>query len=151
MKRERTSYAFLLEMIWVCAFFLICASIFVMAFAKAEQLSRQADVLNQAVQATSNVMEEVLAVYPDDQEQLEMIPSVYATEEFSIELDHSFENGLAFFTITTVFDAGNYSGILNRMLDKDLETEEGLLAMKLNLKSYTMTNLRVNLDLRCKE
>ena len=61
MKRERTSYAFLLEMIWVCAFFLICASIFVMAFAKAEQLSRQADVLNQAVQATSNVMEEVLA------------------------------------------------------------------------------------------
>ena len=102
MKRERTSYAFLLEMIWVCAFFLICASIFVMAFAKAEQLSRQADVLNQAVQATSNVMEEVLAVYPDDPEQLEMIPSVYATEEFSIELDHSFEDGLAFFTITAV-------------------------------------------------
>ena len=102
MKRERTSYAFLLEMIWVCAFFLICASIFVMAFAKAEQLSRQADVLNQAVQATSNVMEEVLAVYPDDPEQLEMIPSVYATEEFSIDLDHSFEVGLAFFTITAV-------------------------------------------------
>ncbi|MBQ3292312.1 MAG: TetR/AcrR family transcriptional regulator [Mogibacterium sp.] len=58
---------------------------------------------------------------------------------------------LAFFTITTVFDAGNYTAILNRMLDKNLETEEGLLAMKLNLKSYTMTNLRVNLDLRCKE
>ena len=102
MKRERTSYAFLLEMIWVCAFFLICASIFVMAFAKAEQLSRQADVLNQAVQATSNVMEEVLAVYPYDPEQLEMIPSAYATEDFSIELDHSFEDGLAFFTINAI-------------------------------------------------
>lgn len=102
MKRERTSYAFLLEMIWVCAFFLICASIFVMAFAKAEQLSRQADVLNQAVQATSNVMEEVLAGFPNDPEQLEMIPSAYATEDFSIELDHSFEDGLAFFTITAV-------------------------------------------------
>ena len=102
MKRERTSYAFLLELTWVCAYFLICASIFVMAFAKAEQLSRQADVLNQAVQATSNVMEEVLAVYPSDPEQLEMIPSAYATEEFSIELDHSFEDGLAFFTITAV-------------------------------------------------
>ena len=102
MKRERTSYAFLLEMIWVCAFFLICASIFVMAFAKAEQLSRQADVLNQAVQATSNVMEEVLAGFPDDREQLEMIPSAYATEDFSIELDHSFEDGLVFFTITAV-------------------------------------------------
>ena len=102
MKRERTSYAFLLEMIWVCAFFLICASIFVMAFAKAEQLSRQADVLNQAVQATSNVMEEVLAGFPGDPEQLEMIPSAYATEDFSIELDHSFEDGLAFFTINAI-------------------------------------------------
>ena len=102
MKRERTSYAFLLEMIWVCAFFLICASIFVMAFAKAEQLSRQADVLNQAVQATSNVMEEVLAIFPEDSEQLEMISSAHETEDFSIELDHSLDNGLAMFTITAV-------------------------------------------------
>ncbi len=102
MKRERTSYAFLLEMIWVCAFFLICASIFVMAFAKAEQVSRQADVLNQAVQATSNVMEEVLAVFPEDQEQLEIISSAYSTDDFSIELNHSLEDGLVFFTITAV-------------------------------------------------
>ncbi len=102
MKRERTSYAFLLEMIWVCAFFLICASIFVMAFAKAEQVSRQADVLNQAVQATSNVMEEVLAVFPEEQEQLVMIPSAYSTEDFSIELNHSSEDGLALFKITAI-------------------------------------------------
>ena len=102
MKRERTSYAFLLEMIWVCAFFLICASIFVMAFAKAEQISRQADVLNQAVQATSNVMEEVLAEFPDEEESFESIVSAYDTEDFSIELECSSENGLALFTVTAM-------------------------------------------------
>ena len=102
MKRKRTSYAFLLEMIWVCAFFLICASIFVMAFAKAERLSRQADVLNQAVQATSNVMEEVLAEFPSEGEQLNAIPNAYATEDFTIELQCSSEDGLAFFTVTAL-------------------------------------------------
>lgn len=102
MKRERTSYAFLLEMIWVCAFFLICASIFVMAFAKAEQLSRQANVLNQAVQATSNVMEEVLAIFPEEREQLEMISAAHSTDDFSIDLTHSSEDGLVLFTITAV-------------------------------------------------
>ena len=102
MKRERTSYAFLLEMIWVCAFFLICASIFVMAFAKAERLSRQADVLNQAVQATSNVMEEVLADFPSEEENLKAIPNAYVTEDFIIELQCSSEDGLAFFTVTAM-------------------------------------------------
>ena len=102
MKRERTSYAFLLEMIWVCAFFLICASIFVMAFAKAEQISRQADVLNQAVQAASNVMEEMLAGFPNEEEQFEFVSSAYDTEDFSIELDYSSDNGLAFFTVTAI-------------------------------------------------
>ena len=102
MKRKRTSYAFLLEMIWVCAFFLICSSIFVMAFAKAERISRQADVLNQAVQATSNVMEEILAEFPSETDQLNMIPTAYATDDFSIALDYSSENGLAFFTVTAL-------------------------------------------------
>ena len=102
MKRKRTSYAFLLEMIWVCAFFLICASIFVMAFAKAEQISRQADVLNQAVQATSNVMEEALAGFPDEEEWFESISSAYDTEDFSVELECSSENGLAYFTVTAM-------------------------------------------------
>lgn len=102
MKRERTSYAFLLEMIWVCAFFLICASIFVMAFAKAEQISRQADILNQAVQATSNVMEEALAGFPDEEEWFESISSAYDTEDFSVELECSSENGLAYFTVTAM-------------------------------------------------
>ena len=122
MKRERTSYAFLLEMIWVCAFFLICASIFVMAFAKAEQVSRQADILNQAVQATSNVMEEALAVFPEDQEQLEMIPSAYATDDFSIELNHSSEDGLAFFTITAI---NNADGTILYSLQGAKALEEG--------------------------
>ncbi len=62
-RRERTSYAFLMEMMWVCAFFLICACIFVMAFAKAEQMSRTADTRNQAVQAASNALEELYAAY----------------------------------------------------------------------------------------
>ena len=44
MKRERPSYAFLMEMIWVCAFFLICACIFVLAFVKAERLSHNAEI-----------------------------------------------------------------------------------------------------------
>ena len=102
MKRKRTSYAFLLEMIWVCAFFLICASIFVMAFAKAEQVSRQADVLNQAVQASSNVMEEVLAEFPSEENRLETISNAYTTEDFIIELQCSSEDGLAFFTVTAL-------------------------------------------------
>ena len=102
MKKERSSYAFLLEMIWVYAFFLICAGIFVMAFAKAEQISRKADVLNQAVQAASNVMEEVLAEFPTEEEHLNEIPDMYATDDFTIDLRYSFEEGLVFFTVTAV-------------------------------------------------
>lgn len=63
MKPQRTSYAFLMEMLWVCAFFLISACIFVLSFAKAEHLSREAETLNQAVQAVSNAMEDTMAGY----------------------------------------------------------------------------------------
>lgn len=97
MKHERTSYAFLMEMIWVCAFFLICASIFVMVFAKAEQVSRQAEVLNQAVQAVSNAMEESLSLY--DQSDSSEIPLKYSTEDFSIGIECSaIDDGL--YTVT---------------------------------------------------
>ena len=102
MKRERTSYAFLMEMIWVCAFFLICASIFVTAFAKAEQISRKADVLNQAVQASSNMMEEALASFSEDSDQLELLADSYATDDFSISLECSTEDGLTTVTVTAV-------------------------------------------------
>ncbi len=64
-KRERTSYAFLMEMMWVCAFFLICACIFVLAFARAEQMSRKAETLNKATLAASNAMEEIYAAFDD--------------------------------------------------------------------------------------
>ncbi len=62
-KRQRPSYAFLMEMMWVCAFFLICACIFVLAFAKAEQMSRKAETLNKATLAASNAMEDVYAAF----------------------------------------------------------------------------------------
>ncbi len=96
MKRERTSYAFLMEMIWVCAFFLICASIFVMAFAKAEQVSRQADVLNQAVQAASNTMEELFSDIDSD------APAKYSTEDFKISVEQQLDRGLLTLTVTAV-------------------------------------------------
>lgn len=34
VRNKRPSYAFLMEMLWVCGFFAIAACIFVMAFAK---------------------------------------------------------------------------------------------------------------------
>lgn len=98
MKRERTSYAFLMEMIWVCAFFLICSGIFVTAFARAEHLSRRADTLNQAVQAVSNAMEEMFAEL--DPEDSEAIPLKYSTEDFSITIERSLEDGLLTLTVT---------------------------------------------------
>lgn len=55
--KPHTSYAFLMEMICVCALFLVCASIFVAVFAKAETMSRRAELLNQAVLAAENALE----------------------------------------------------------------------------------------------
>ena len=98
MKRERTSYAFLMEMIWVCAFFLICSSIFVLAFAKAEQISRRADVLNQAVQAASNTMETAFSRQPDSIS--DSIAEKYSTDDFVIELVPVMEDGLLTVTVT---------------------------------------------------
>ena len=69
MKQKHISYGFLLEMIWVCAFFLICSSIFVLSFARAEKLSRDADTLNQAVLAASNAMEETFAGLDNTEER----------------------------------------------------------------------------------
>lgn len=63
MKTRRTSYAFLMEMLWVCAFFLISACIFVLVFAKSERISRDAETLNHAVQAAANAMEDTFALY----------------------------------------------------------------------------------------
>lgn len=93
MKKERTSYAFLMEMIWVCAFFLICACIFVLVFVKAEQLSHQAEVLNQAVQAASNAMEDTFA------ENGIVDPNRYATGDYTLSIETDNNDGLLSVTI----------------------------------------------------
>ena len=104
MKRERTSYAFLMEMIWVCAFFLICACIFVMAFAKAEQMSRRADILNQAVQAASNAMEETFALGEAANE------ADFSTADFAVNIETSLDDGLILVTVQ-IMDTGDGSVI----------------------------------------
>lgn len=104
MKRERTSYAFLMEMTWVCAFFLICACIFVMVFAKAEQMSRGADVLNQAVQAASNAMEETFALGETVNE------ADFSTADFTVNIETSLDDGLMHVTVL-VMDADDGSMI----------------------------------------
>lgn len=117
-KRERTSYAFLMEMMWVCAFFLVCACIFVMAFAKAEQMSRKAETLNRSSLAASNTMEEIYAAFDDavDKYGVEaagnagfdgdsfavsasQIGSTYSTEQFSILVTTDISDGLLSVTV----------------------------------------------------
>lgn len=58
VRNKRPSYAFLMEMLWVCGFFAIAACIFVMAFAKADTMSRKARDLNEAVMAAEQEMEQ---------------------------------------------------------------------------------------------
>lgn len=86
MKPQRTSYAFLTEMLWVCAFFLISACIFVLSFAKAERLSREAETLNQAVQAVSNAMEDTMAGLDPG--------AAYGTGDFTLAIETSLENSI---------------------------------------------------------
>lgn len=59
-KNRRPSYAFLMEMLWVCGFFAAAACIFVMAFVKADSMSSRAEDLNQAVTAAGREMEQTL-------------------------------------------------------------------------------------------
>ena len=58
VRNKRPSYAFLMEMLWVCGFFAIASCIFVMAFAKADSMSRKAQDLNEAVMAAEQEMEQ---------------------------------------------------------------------------------------------
>lgn len=57
MRRHATSYAFLMEMLWVCGWLAVSAAIFVLAFGKAESQSRKAENLNHAVLAAQNALE----------------------------------------------------------------------------------------------
>ena len=65
MNKKRTSYAFLLDMLWVCGFFAVAACIFVLAFAKADRLSQNAENLNHAVLAAENAIETAFAEYDE--------------------------------------------------------------------------------------
>ena len=56
---------------------------------------------------------------------------------------------LAFYTVTSAFDGANYPHILEALLGEKLEDKEGLTVMKSNLKNYLLTNMKVQLDLRC--
>lgn len=77
MNHRRTSFAFLMEMLWVCGFFILSSCVFILAFVKADQLSRRASNLNQAVVAVENAVESTFSLYsaplPDGtQEQTEL-------------------------------------------------------------------------------
>ena len=103
MKQKRSSFGFLMEMIWVSGFFLISACIFVLVFAKSEALSRRAELLNQAVLAASSAMEETFAdaeAGTDDGSQTRKDRSEqYSTDDFRLEIAASEEDGLLSVTV----------------------------------------------------
>lgn len=55
---------------------------------------------------------------------------------------------LAFFIVTSAFDGANYDRVLDRLLGVSLEKSEGIDTMKVNLKSYLLTSMRAQLDIR---
>lgn len=63
MIKKRTSYAFLMEMLWVCGFFALASCIFVLAFVKADRLSKRAENLNHAVLTAENALETAFAEF----------------------------------------------------------------------------------------
>ena len=63
MGHKRTSFAFLTEMLWVCGFFALASCVFVLAFVKADTMSRSAKNLNQAVVAVTNTVEDTFSEY----------------------------------------------------------------------------------------
>lgn len=97
MEHQRTSYAFLMEMICVCALFLVCAGIFVSIFVKSETISRQADLLNQAVLTAENAMEMSFSLKKAADEKS------FATDELTVSIDTDEKDGLMNVTVQ-VFD-----------------------------------------------
>lgn len=61
---QRSSYAFLFEMLWVCGFFAICAGIFALLFVKADELSKRANDLTYAITLSQNTMETLFSQEP---------------------------------------------------------------------------------------
>lgn len=94
MNHRRTSFAFLMEMLWVCGFFILSSCVFILAFVKADQLSRRASNLNQAVVAVENAVESTFSLYsaplPDGtQEQTELYFDSSWTAESILAYDSS--------------------------------------------------------------
>lgn len=104
MKQKRSSFGFLMEMIWVSGFFLISACIFVLVFAKSEALSRRAELLNQAVLAASNAMEETFAdaeerMLEEGSHDRKNPADEFSTDEFLVEITASEEDDLLSVTV----------------------------------------------------
>lgn len=125
MKTRRTSYAFLMEMLWVCAFFLISACIFVLVFAKSERISRDAGTLNRAVQAAANAMEDTFALYegnvalgqdatgrsdPGLSGAVLDLAASYSGKDYFMEIDHTVEGSFLSVTVR-ILDSRDRSGI----------------------------------------
>ena len=129
-KRERPSYAFLMEMMWVCAFFLICACIFVLAFAKAEQMSRKAETLNKATLAASNAIEEIYAAFDDAVSEAGFDAVAGGETGFAAEAERI---GTAFstdtYTLKVTFDAAD--GLLSVVVEAT-DTRDGEVLCTLN-------------------
>lgn len=106
MRPKHTSVAFLMEMLWVCGFFIIAACIFLIAFVKADQMSLRAQNLNQAVLYTENALEETFVSYPPQAKDREEIRYLYydknwkptvqdaSVADFVIKVSTSFEEQL---------------------------------------------------------
>ncbi len=60
-QQQRPSYAFLMEMLWVCVFFAICAGIFALLFVKADRISTSAKDLSYAIALSQSKIETAFA------------------------------------------------------------------------------------------
>lgn len=56
-QHQRPSYAFLMEMLWVCGFFVICSGIFASLFVKANHISTESENLNYAITLAQSKLE----------------------------------------------------------------------------------------------
>ena len=112
MNRRPASSAFLLEMLWVCGFFALASCIFVMAFVKADTMSRGARNLNQAVTADETALEDTFAEYHNHNQSTAGIEDVdtktiyydrnwHVTEDTSSSVESVPENAAFSITVTS--------------------------------------------------
>lgn len=110
MNKKRTSYAFLMEMLWVCGFFALAACIFVFAFVKADRLSKSAENLNHAVLAAENSIETVFSGYDGDNSPREILSGFdrnwnsceYNSPEaaYYVKINHHVNDGMLYVDVT---------------------------------------------------